>query len=534
MIIVIDNYDSFTYNLVQYLGDLGQELLVYRNDRISIAEIEKINPKHIVISPGPGIPQKAGISIDLIKHFAGKIPILGVCLGHQAIGAAFGANIIGAPRIMHGKSSRIFHKGHELFSDIPSPFRAIRYHSLVIDPKSLPESLDVTAETSIGEIMGVRHKEHQIFGIQFHPESIMTENGKVLISNFLKMGKRPMIKNMLNKVVDGQDLSHEEMMDAMDIIMSGGATSAQISGFITALRMKGETVDEISGAASVMREKATKISPKLPNGGILIDTCGTGGDGSQTFNISTAAALVAAGCGAYIAKHGNRAVSSKCGSADVLEALGINISIPPSRVESCIEEIGIGFLFAPLLHGAMKNAIGPRKELGIRTIFNILGPLTNPATATGQLLGVYDPNLCEVMARVLAVLGSKEAMIVHGDGHDEITTTGKTNVSHLKDGKISNYTIEPEQFGMQRASREELSGGDPKYNAEIIEKILDGELGPRTDVVILNAAAGLMVSGIAPDFGSAIELATESVKSGRAKRKLADLREFTNDMKQDL
>jgi anthranilate phosphoribosyltransferase len=342
-----------------------------------------------------------------------------------------------------------------------------------------------------------------------------------------------MIKNMLNKVVDKQDLSHEEMKDAMDIIMSGGATPAQISGFITALRMKGETVDEISGAASVMREKATKISPKLPNGGILIDTCGTGGDGSQTFNISTAAALVAAGGGAYIAKHGNRAVSSKCGSADVLEALGINISIPPSRVESCIEEVGIGFLFAPLLHGAMKNAIGPRKELGIRTIFNILGPLTNPATASGQLLGVYDPNLCEVMARVLAVLGSKEAIVVHGDGHDEITTTGKTKISHLKDEKISNYTIEPEQFGMSRASREELSGGDPEHNAEIIENILDGEPGPRTDVVILNAAAGLMVSGIVSDFESAIELARESVKSGRAKKKLADLKEFTNNVKED-
>ena len=534
MILVIDNYDSFTYNLVQYLGDLGQELAVYRNDKISLAEIEKINPNHIVISPGPGIPQNAGISIDLIKHFAGRIPIMGVCLGHQAIGAAFGAKIIQAPRIMHGKSSRIFHRSHELFSDISNPFSAIRYHSLVIDPDSVPESMEVMAETSIGEIMGIRHKEHPIFGIQFHPESIMTEHGKVLISNFLKIGKRPMIKKLLNKIVGGDDLSREEMKDAMDIIMSGGATPAQISGFITALRMKGETTDEISGAALIMREKATKINPKIPNGGVLIDTCGTGGDGSQTFNISTAAAFVAAGAGSYIAKHGNRAISSRCGSADVLEALGINISIPPSSIESCIEEIGIGFLFAPLLHGAMKNAIGPRRELGIRTIFNILGPLTNPAMARGQLLGVYDPHLCEVMARVLSILGSKEAMIVHGDGHDEITTTGKTDISHLKGGKIANYTIEPEQFGMSRASKEDFLGGDPKHNASIIEKILDGQPGPCMDVVILNAAAGLMVSGIVSDFGPAIELATESIKSGRAKKKLSDLREFTNNMKQDV
>jgi anthranilate phosphoribosyltransferase len=291
--------------------------------------------------------------------------------------------------------------------------------------------------------------------------------------------------------------------------------------------MKGETTDEIAGAASVMRKKATPISPTLGNGDLMIDTCGTGGDSSGTFNISTASALVAAGAGAIVAKHGNRSISSRCGSADVLEALGVAIDIGPDKVARCIETVGIGFLFAPGLHGAMKHAIGPRRELGIRTIFNILGPLTNPAGAGAQLLGVYDPNLCVVMAEVLKSLGSVRAMVVHGSGMDEISISGPTDLAVLEDEIVSRRRIVPEDLGIERASIEELMGGDAVENARIIRDILSGETGPRRDVVIVNSAASLMVAGIAEDFSDGIEKAAESIDSKKARDKLDELISFT-------
>jgi anthranilate phosphoribosyltransferase len=336
-----------------------------------------------------------------------------------------------------------------------------------------------------------------------------------------------MIKSALNKVVSGENLTRTEMEGAMNQIMGGKATPAQIGGFITGLRMKGETVDEIAGAAAIMREKATKIDPKVANGKVVIDTCGTGGDGQNTFNISTAAALVAAGAGAIVAKHGNRSVSSLCGSADVLEALGVNIDLEPKDVERCIEEVGIGFLFAPKLHGAMKHAIGPRKELGIRTIFNILGPLTNPAGAKSQLLGVYDPNLVEVLAKVLKALGSERAMVVNGGGTDELTTTGTSSVSYLNNGEIENFTIKPEKFGIANASMEDLKGGNIAENARIIVNILNGESSPRRDIVLLNSAASLVVAGLAPDIEAGLEMAADSIDSGKAKEKLGELKKFT-------
>jgi len=313
----------------------------------------------------------------------------------------------------------------------------------------------------------------------------------------------------------------------MDVIMSGNATPSQIGGFITALRMKGETVDEIAGAASVMRQKATSIEPALKNGELLIDTCGTGGDSSGTFNISTASALVAAGAGAIVAKHGNRSISSKCGSADVLEALGVDISITPERMTQCIETVGIGFLFAPGLHGAMKHAIGPRKELGIRTIFNILGPLTNPASAGAQLLGVYDPKLCVVMAEVLKSLGCIRAMVVHGSGLDEISISGPTDIAMLEDGVVSRRKVVPEDLGVKRANREELMGGDAGENASIVRDILSGSNGPKRDVVVINSAACLMVAGIASDFEDGIRKACDSIDTGKAEGKLEGLISFT-------
>ncbi len=335
-----------------------------------------------------------------------------------------------------------------------------------------------------------------------------------------------MIKEAIAKVVEGRNLTENEVYQVMDEIMSGVSTPAQIGSFITALRMKGETVDEITGAARVMREKATKIKADAD---FSIDTCGTGGDVSHTFNISTISAIIVAGCGVQVAKHGNRAVSSRCGSADILEALGVNINAGLDIVEKCIEKAGIGFLFAPLLHGAMKYAIGPRREMGIRTVFNILGPLTNPAGVKNQLLGVYDESLTSILAGVLRNLGSIHAFVVHGDdGLDEITTTTTTVVSELKRGEINTYRINPEDFGLRKAGLSDLAGGDIQANKNFAMDILRGVKGPRRDIVLINSAAALVASDKAEDIKEGIEMSSKSIDSGRAMDKLRLLIKYSN------
>jgi anthranilate phosphoribosyltransferase len=332
------------------------------------------------------------------------------------------------------------------------------------------------------------------------------------------------IKEAIKKAVEKEDLNREDAYKVALSIMSGETTDAQIASLITALRMKGETVDEITGFVKAMREKVTKINAPEE---YLIDTCGTGGDRAGTFNISTISALVAAGAGCSVAKHGNRSVSSKCGSADLLKELGVNIENKPEKVEECIEKAGVGFLFAPLLHPAMKYAIGPRREMGIRTIFNILGPLTNPAGTKRQLLGVYTKELTTSIANVLANLDSIHCMIVHGeDGLDEITTTGKTFVSELKDGKITEYTISPEDFGMIKREPEDLKGGTPQINAEIAQNLLKGGAGGKREITILNSGAAIYISGKAESLAEGIEKAKESIDSGNALRKLEALREI--------
>ena len=335
-----------------------------------------------------------------------------------------------------------------------------------------------------------------------------------------------MIQEAIKDLIAGTDLGRARTRAAMDQIMSGQATDAQIGAFLVALRIKGETVDEIAGCAEVMREKATPIATTRPD---LIDTCGTGGDDSGTFNISTAVAFVACGAGLAVAKHGNRSISSHCGSADVLAALGVNVEASPEKVGECIDEVGIGFLFAVALHGAMKHAIGPRRELATRTVFNVLGPLTNPAGAKRQLIGVYDGALTEALAGVLGQLGSERALVVHGsDGLDEITLTGPTQVSELRDGRVSTRQIDPRDFGLQLAPAEALQGGDAAYNARILREVLDGREGPRRDVVLINAAAAIAVGGQAEDTTAGLELARASIDSGRARQALDRLVEVSN------
>ena len=349
-----------------------------------------------------------------------------------------------------------------------------------------------------------------------------------------------MIRKAIAKVVERHDLAESEMIEVMDQIMSGEATPAQVAAFITALRMKGETVDEITGAARVMRDRVTPIRVgrnvlDMDRDDInldlesILDTCGTGGSGTNSFNVSTTVAFVISACGVKVAKHGNRAVSSSCGSADVLESLGVNLDVPPETVENCINEIGIGFLFAPALHGAMKHAIGPRREIGIRTIFNILGPLTNPAGAGCQVLGVYREDLVEKLAHVLKKLGCRHGFVVYGrDGMDEITLTTETYMAEVTAEGVSMKTFAPEELGLTRCRMEELHGGDAAGNALIVRAVLAGEKGPKRDIVLLNAAFGLVAAGKAADPREGLRMALDAIESGRALAQLEKLIATTN------
>ena len=333
-----------------------------------------------------------------------------------------------------------------------------------------------------------------------------------------------MIKESIQKLVELENLTSEEAQEVMKEVMSGKATPVQIASFLTALRMKGETIEEITALATVMKEFCHQIHPKVS--GRLVDTCGTGGDKVKTFNVSTAAAFVVAGAGIPVAKHGNRSVTSRSGSADVLEKLGLNLNADLRTVERAIEEVGIGFMFAPVHHPAMKHATEPRKEIGIRTVFNILGPLTNPANAKAQLLGVYDGSLVKPLACVLKNLGCEEAMVVHGlDGLDEISTIGKTAVARLKQDEVMAMEVEPKDFGIKRAYPPDIMGTIPEESAEIIFRILKGLYGdgPKRDMVLVNAAAGIVVGGKAEDFSYGMELARESIYGGFAYKKLKAL-----------
>lgn len=336
-----------------------------------------------------------------------------------------------------------------------------------------------------------------------------------------------MIKEAISKIAEGVNLSREEAYNVMGEIMDGKSTDSQIASYITALRMKGETIDEIIGSCKAMRERAIYIEPGCD---IVLDTCGTGGDNLHLFNISTISAFVIAGCDVVVAKHGNRSVSSLCGSADLLLELGVNINLPKEGIERCLKEIGIGFLFAPALHPAMKYAVGVRREIGIRTIFNILGPITNPARVKYQMLGVYDEGLCEPLAYVLKGLETISAVILHGkDGSDEASVSSPTRISELYNGKIRSYTITPEEFGIKRVNIGELKGGDVKKNAKIALNILKGEKGAKMDAILLNAGIGLYVVRKAQSIEEGIEMARQSIMSKRALSKLTALKKISSE-----
>lgn len=337
------------------------------------------------------------------------------------------------------------------------------------------------------------------------------------------------IQQAINTVIEGNHLNTEQMTTVMHAVMSGETTPAQVAGFLVALRMKGEVVEELTAAASVMRELSAKVNVATDN---LVDTCGTGGDSKGTFNVSTAAAFVVAAAGARVAKHGNRSVSSKSGSADLLETAGVNLQLTPEQVAKCIEEIGIGFLFAPAHHSAMKHAIGPRKELGVRTMFNLLGPLTNPANAPHQVLGVFSEQWVEPLANVLQSLGSKHVLVVHADdGLDEISIAGNTQIAELKDGAVSRYSISPQQFGMDEGKFVDIVAKDSTESLQIVNCVFENKVGAALDIVKLNAGAALYASDIAMTLEEGVSMATDAIASGEAKNKFQQYIEYTNNFK---
>lgn len=562
MILLIDNYDSFSYNVYQLAASVEPDVRVVRNDSVTLEEIEAMEPSHIILSPGPGKPADAGICEEAIRHFAGKLPILGICLGHQAICEVFGAKVTYANRLMHGKQSIAkLDTDSALFRGMAKEITVARYHSLAAAPDSMPEALKVTALTADGEIMAVEHKRHPVYGVQFHPESVLTPEGCRIMKNFLgrpgesgedgnacflgkagisreggnactsnqqglnqrekEKGREKMIGEAIIKLSKKENIGYEMAKEVMNEIMNGEATEVQKSAYLTALGMKGETIEEITGSAEAMRNHALPVNHGLE----VMEIVGTGGDGSNSFNISTTAALIISAAGVPVAKHGNRAASSKSGAADCLEALGVNIVQDPEKAAKLLREIGICFLFAQKYHAAMKY-VGPiRKELGIRTVFNILGPLTNPANPSMQIMGVYDESLLESMAQVLSNLGVRKGMVVYGQERlDEISICGSTSVCMFKDGRLKRHVITPEEVGLRRYEKGELAGGTAMENGAITRAILSGkETGAKRDAAVINAASALFVAGKASGLKESVKLAKEIIDSGKA---LAQLEKF--------
>jgi anthranilate synthase/phosphoribosyltransferase len=528
MILVIDNYDSFTYNLVQMLAAEGADIKVARNDKIDVAGIAALDPEALILSPGPGNPDSAGVTLEAVRAFAGKIPVIGVCLGHQAIAQAFGAKIVPAKRLMHGKTSRLRHDGRGLFAGLDQGFVAMRYHSLAVDRETLPDCFEISAESEDGEIMGLRHKEFPVEGVQYHPESVGTPQGARQLKNFIEMatGRRlkksatPSVrKAVLVRALEGVAPGRDESEGFFSAVMSGEVGEPELAAFLTALARIPVTAEALAGAATAMQGASVKIDL---DGLDPVDIVGTGGDGAGTFNVSTTAAFIAAGAGVTIAKHGNVASTSACGSADVLGALGYNLAADAEKVGRCIRDVGIGFLFAKELHPAMRFAAPVRKTLGFRTLFNLLGPLTNPARAKRHVIGVPQERLAPVFAETLRALGSTKAWIVAGEGGlDEISPAGFTFVSSLEGGAVKNTLLDAGRAYGETYPVSAIAGGDSARNAKLLLAVLRGEeRGAYRAAAIENAAAAILAGDAAKTYDEAISLAAESVDSGRAFAKL--------------
>lgn len=526
MILILDNYDSFTYNVYQSLVKLTKdEIRVVRSKEISMEQLKELNPSKLIVSPGPGRPEDAGISVEAIKYFAGKIPILGICLGHQAIGYAFGAKIVGAKFIKHGIAEEINLDGKGMFRLIGKKATFTRYHSLVIDESTLPEDFEVSARAEDGDIMGIRHKTLPIEGVQFHPESIASPKTKEFFTAFLGYRREPFPANqVLADLIDGKSMSRETAEMFMSDLTEGCMDERMTAAILTALAAKKATPEEMAGCAGVLVAKRTPLPLDTTE---LTDIVGTGGDSKGSFNISSMSGLCAAACGLAIAKHGNRAVSSKSGAADFYEALGIKIDNSPEKTAEVIKETNFGFLFAPIYHSAMRFAGPVRKSLGVKTIMNLIGPLSNPAGAKYQMLGVYSESLLEPVARASKLLGAKRVMVVVSeDGFDEISPVVPTKVFEIdENGNEKHYVINPKEFGLSGCKEEELAGGTGSENAQLALDLLSGK-GRRTlkAAIALNGGAALYIGGKAKTIKEGCVKIINAIDSGAVAKKLEEVK----------
>lgn len=530
MILLLDNYDSFTYNVYQSLAKLTEEeIKVVRSKEITLQDAIKMNPAKLIVSPGPGRPEDAGISVEAIKYFSGKIPVLGICLGHQAIGYAFGAKIVNAKFIKHGIAEEINLDGKGMFRLMGKRETFTRYHSLVIDESTLPADFEISARADDGDIMGIRHKTMPIEGVQFHPESIASPKTKEFFTAFLNYRAEPFpAKQVLSSLIEGKSMSRRTAEMFMEDLTDGCMDERMTAAILTGLAAKKATPEEIAGCAGVLVAKRTPLPLETTE---LTDIVGTGGDSKGSFNISSMSALCAAACGVPVAKHGNRAVSSKSGAADFFEALGIKIDNAPSKTAETIRKTNFGFLFAPVYHSAMRFAAPVRKALGVKTIMNLIGPLSNPAGAKYQILGVYSPELLAPVARAAKLLGAKRVMVVVSeDGFDEISPVVGTKVFEIdEDNKEKEYTIEPADFGLSGCKNEELSGGTGAENARLAMELLKGK-GRRTlkAAIALNGGAALYIGGKAKSIKEGCIKIIRAIDSGEVSKKLEEIKKETN------
>lgn len=545
MFLLIDNYDSFTFNLVQAFLQLGRKPVLLKNDDPSLLKLATDPALQMVcISPGPGRPEKAGLCLDFLAALPHTVPVLGICLGHQILGHFAGARVTVGPRIMHGRQSQIEHNGSGIFRGITSPMTVGRYHSLLVQAEDAPELLEVTASCSAPdgsrEVMALRYKDRPWAGVQFHPESVLTPEGQRLLANFpsglhdyveaapCTVAEKPIsvahspvqMSTVIESLAKGENLSAEVAAQAFSRLMNGELSASQAGALLLGLRAKGETPEEVSQAALAALARAVPIPPVNDE---CIDIVGTGGDNKSSFNCSTATSLTLAGMGHKVLKHGNRSVSSRCGSADVLEQLGIPLDTPPEAVASTLRDDGFVFLFAPRYHPAFQHVMPVRRELGVRTLFNILGPLVNPARPSRHFLGVPDPVHLPLVAETLARTSRGSGAVVCGaGGYDELTTMGEAQIVFVENGKTRPARLNPAEYGFKPCTEQELAVDGPEHAAAVLRELLQGR-GPEAmqEMLALNLAFALYLldnnaqSGYDKDCGYNRKLMDNSVKEAR-------------------
>ena len=535
MILLIDNYDSFVFNVEQYFRELtNEEVKTVRNDAITLEEIKILNPSRIVLSPGPKHPKDSGICLEILKNIE-NTPILGICLGHQAFGLVFGGKIEKLEIPLHGKTSEITVTGKNsiLFKDMPEKFNVMRYHSLYVSEENLPEELTVTAKSDDGIIMALEHKTKDIYGIQFHPESFFTEYGKNIIKNFISNTKKETLqsndknteeterkkadevfKKYLKKLQDNIPLADNDFKEICEVINSKNYDIVQLGALLVLISEKSLYPESLTAFVKNILEYSTTFSDDTP----MIDLCGTGGDGLKTINISTTVAFIVAAMGVKVAKHGNKSVTSRSGSSDVIDKIGLTMEKSLITQLNKLENSNLAFFHAPFFHKLVGEVREVRQRLGIRTVFNVLGPLLHPNRKLKyQLVGLYHEPVHRLYAETLQLLGREHALVVRGnDGLDEISICDETKIVEVKGDKILEYTVSPETFGFKRAFHADIEGGTPEENAEVLVRTLKGEENsPKSDIVILNAMFALYTANVVKHPAEAKPLILEAINSGK-------------------